>query len=544
MDAFLSGEGLKVNAFAGAGKTSTLVQMADLRNGAGLYIAFNKAIAEEARREFLPSTDCRTTHSVALHAIRASHRFHQNKLFTTLRAKQLATMLDLKEVVVGDELSLSDVQQAHLFLGTVRRFCQSADDEILEDHMPRTGRLLGLPDATRAAVASWGLDEARALWCRMIDAGDELPLGHDGYLKLWALSEPVLEHEYILLDEAQDTNPCVMRVLERQQGQVVYVGDQHQQIYEWRGAVNAMERVQTARSTHLTQSFRFGDAIADAATGVLRTLGESRPVLGNPSAASRVQASGDAGTVLTRTNAAVIAEVIEALERGRKPHIVGGPDEMLRLVGSVYSLVDGRPAAHPDFFGFRNWDEVVAFAETEEGEELRAFVGLVGKHGVASLYRALKSVTLDEAEADLVVSTAHKAKGCEWPSVRIADDFAGVQTKTGALPLEETRLFYVAITRAKERLVVSDQLLRGFQRRRLPLAEGAEASHRAALPERPPTIASVRPTTTPTSASNPSAPPVSMGRGPTPAVEAPAPPPSPAPMPPAKKGWLRRLFGA
>jgi hypothetical protein len=76
----------------------------------------------------------------------------------------------------------------------------------------------------------------------MIDKRDDMPLGHNGYLKAWALTGPMLNTDYILLDEAQDTNPVVLGVLTGQRAQVVYVGDPYQQIYEWRGAVNAMDR--------------------------------------------------------------------------------------------------------------------------------------------------------------------------------------------------------------------------------------------------------------------------------------------------------------
>ena len=40
-----------------------------------------------------------------------------------------------------------------------------------------------------------------------------LPLGHDGYLELWALSNPKAETDYILVDEAQDMNPVLFGVL-------------------------------------------------------------------------------------------------------------------------------------------------------------------------------------------------------------------------------------------------------------------------------------------------------------------------------------------
>jgi hypothetical protein len=47
-----AGGAVKVKAYAGAGKTSTLRMAAELRPRRGLYLAFNKEIANEAARKF------------------------------------------------------------------------------------------------------------------------------------------------------------------------------------------------------------------------------------------------------------------------------------------------------------------------------------------------------------------------------------------------------------------------------------------------------------------------------------------------------------
>ena len=57
---------LAVDAFAGSGKTSTLVEYARARPRARiLYLAFNKSVAADARERFPDNVDCRTTHSLA-----------------------------------------------------------------------------------------------------------------------------------------------------------------------------------------------------------------------------------------------------------------------------------------------------------------------------------------------------------------------------------------------------------------------------------------------------------------------------------------------
>lgn len=96
---------------------------------------------------------------------------------------------------------------------------------------------------------------------------------------------------------------------------------------------------------------------------------------------------------------------------------------MLRMLDDVTRLKRGIPAECAEFFGFRDWSEVVEFAESDEGESLRSFVSIVGAFGEGALIQRLKSVESQESSADLIISTGHKAKGREWESVALHSDF-------------------------------------------------------------------------------------------------------------------------
>jgi hypothetical protein len=463
LERFRSGRPLKINAFAGAGKTTTLQILAGSRSTRGTYLAFNRSIASEAAQKFPRTVDCRTTHSLAWQAVQSAHRFSSGKMNGKLYANQLAETLALTDRTFGGALRLRAVHQAHLLLRTLRSFCQGADPAIGHDHVPQYGRMLGASKPVLDEVRGWAVASSHALWQRMVNHRDPIPLGHDGYLKLWALGRPRLGSQYILLDEAQDTNAVVLGVLADQAAQIVYVGDKYQQIYEWRGAINAMEKIEGCDEVSLTQSFRFGSAIADTATEVLRTLGETETVRGNPAVSSAIAPTGRTKVVLARTNATVVLEVLNAIDAGLRPHVVGGTEELKRLLSDVYELKQGKPAVCPEFFGFTSWADVVVFAETEEGEDIRMFVQLVEKHGEGKLWAAVSGAEGKEENADLILSTAHKAKGREWDSVRLAPDFVssrlnGVDPNAEA----EVRLFYVAMTRAKRLLVVEPELLETF----------------------------------------------------------------------------------
>jgi hypothetical protein len=462
VEAFKTGGSLKINAFAGSGKTSTLQLLAHNASNKGQYLAFNRKIVFDSRGKFPSSVDCATTHSVAFRSLKG--RYLIDKLTRKLSSNELVELLDLKNWRVDRNHVLAARSQAFLILSTVRRFCHGADPEPLLEHVPRHGSLSTAPEAVVYEVARVALEGAKHIWARMQATEDPLPLGHDGYLKVWALSEPRLVADFIMLDEAQDTNPVILDVLKKQAAQMIYVGDRYQQIYEWRGAINAMEEAPASHTVHLTTSFRFGGDIARVSNRVLEMLHAEKRLIGNPNRHSRL---GDVsnGTVLARTNASTITACIEALDAGKKPHLVGGTDELMAMLRGVKDLKDGQPSSVPEFFGFENWQQVLEFVRSGEGEELVTFVNLVEARGEGQLLWALNRV-VDEEECDLVVSTAHKSKGREWSHVKLMDDFLKSLPRRNArgqrsseIDPAELRLLYVALTRAKDTLEIPHSLM-------------------------------------------------------------------------------------
>ena len=75
-----------------------------------------------------------------------------------------------------------------------------------------------------------------------------------------------------MMDEGQDMNPTILDIFNKQDINKIIVGDPNQQIYAFRGAVNALESVEASHTYHLTQSFRFGPAIGLVANTCLERL--------------------------------------------------------------------------------------------------------------------------------------------------------------------------------------------------------------------------------------------------------------------------------
>ena len=156
---------------------------------------------------------------------------------------------------------------------------------------------------------------ARKLWAMMRDPADEVPLEHDAYLKMWHLEGARLPDwaAVLYVDEAQDSNPVTLAILQAQYRPTVWVGDPWQSIYRFRGSVNAMRAI-AAPQRPLSRSWRFGEDLAGIARGILAHTTEP-PALtfrGNPDS-HPARAVRPPCTVLCRTNAGLFEAAIRGL---------------------------------------------------------------------------------------------------------------------------------------------------------------------------------------------------------------------------------------
>ena len=454
---FVSGGNLRIDAYAGTGKTTTLALLARSKPGRALYLAFNRAIAREARERFPAHVKCATTHSIAFRGVRRTLRHPEWKLTEALTPNRILDAFSLPPAVsFHSGVVLERRSYASILQDGLQRFLQSTDVVPRPDHIHRYGVLDTLSTEQFTSFSAQAAEHLGYLWEAMLDRERGLPLGHDGYLKLWALSSPQAQVDYIMVDEAQDLNPVLLGVLGASQSQMVYVGDPFQQIYEWRGAVNAMHQVRTEHRCLLSQSFRFGPEIAAAATIVLRTLGARAPLRGNadiPSHIGRVRPDA----ILARSNAGLIANVIRCVRQGIRCSVLGGTKDLERLLTDVLRIKAGQPAQSSELAGFPSWKDVLSFSAQPEGEALRALVNLVQEHGETRMLQALSACESEEANAQVICSTAHKSKGREWRFVHLDSDFEAGFKRAARLDASqkanatasEARLLYVALTRAK-----------------------------------------------------------------------------------------------
>jgi superfamily I DNA/RNA helicase len=464
---------LVVTAGAGSGKTSTLFAAAQaVREAYGrdvriVVTAFNKDVIADAKNRFGDLAKCQTTHSLAY----ATHGRHYRARMDNNpndRPKGLAAKLGFKgEFAVverpaagrasDDLFVLKTVEAARLISKTVDRFCSSADFDIAEHHIPH---IIDRDHALYEQVTSMILDGATDMWDELQKTdGRKFRFTHDMYRKLWALSQPRIACDVIMLDEAQDTPPVVEAVFRAQEHAMrIAVGDSSQSLYEFTGAVDALRKLKDADPTtvehQLRQSFRFGQKIADLANRwlALPVMRTGMQIVGNPALDSRIAMLTSADAVLCRTNAGAFSVVVTNVMAGRKVALVGNIKGMQSLVFGLKAIQKGQTPRHPDLAVFECWDDVTqAMKEEDADNDLKIAVQIVEAYG-ADKTLAIISSLVAEADADVVVSTAHKSKGRQWNSVKIHDDFAPKVNKDGsAVPVTRAwgNLAYVAVTRAQ-----------------------------------------------------------------------------------------------
>src|ERR1700678_3126998 len=328
ISACAAGYDLVIEAGAGTGKTSTLLMAAASMHGnRGLYLAYSRETADTARTAFPDWVGCVTAHSLAYRAVGWQYAKRLRGQGSRMPAWAVARQLGIgQRRLLRDRLLLAPAHQARVVLGTVERFCFSADERIGGAHVPPVN---GVDPASFAELTWRIVPWAERAWHDIRAVNGALPFRHDHYLKLWQLTRPRIGADYLMFDEAQDANPVIVAVVQDQSGlQKVAVGDSCQAIYGWRGAVDALATWPASMRLQLSCSFRFGSAVAHEANNWLEVLGGPFLLSGSPQIASAVGPVDVPDAIVCRTNAEALVQARLALAAGRRVALAGGGAEV------------------------------------------------------------------------------------------------------------------------------------------------------------------------------------------------------------------------
>lgn len=467
------GETFVLDAPAGSGKSSTAVGMASVIDGKVMYIVFNTEAKRDAEKRFahLPHVEVRTTASLGYRAYMRTHAKRMDfEKSPRVPGKRVAEMENMKDfLTLGPNVTLPPVVLANIATSTLLSFSYSADPVITERHVRKSDLPHGLDDDQIKTVREYIVPIARRIWEKTQHPDSEHWFPQQYAFKLYAMTQPDLHADAVILDEAQDSNPATEFLVKSQNNaQQIIIGDPAQQLYAWRGAVDIMNNFGGKRY-QLTQSFRFGVDIAEEAAKWLAHTGTNITIRGRKTLDSRVSDSGlmRPHAVLCRTNLGCMSTSIEYLKRGRRVGIVGGTKELKSLAFAASKLMKGEKVTYPDKLAtFESWQELVDYSEEPSGGDLKPLVSMIRTYGPGGIIDACNDSLMVDAKRgkpDVLVSTAHKAKGLEWESVQVSTDFASSEPTGQEDPLSgeitpgkigrnDAMLHYVTVTRAKSHL--------------------------------------------------------------------------------------------
>uniref|UniRef100_A0A8C7CW46 F-box DNA helicase 1 n=1 Tax=Oncorhynchus kisutch TaxID=8019 RepID=A0A8C7CW46_ONCKI len=425
---------VKIMAFAGTGKTTTLIRYAQQRpHHHFLYMAFNKSVATQAQRCFPSNVDCRTVHSMAFGAV-----------------GKRSAYLNVKPFSVAWVVTL-----------TLNAYMASADTHITPNHVPNTYKnthgKMTVPDCNAKRMFA---RDAQRIWDKMVALEETREyahhMTHDGYLKLWQLQRPTLDkYDVIFIDEAQDCTPAIMDIMLPQHCGKILVGDPHQQIYTFRGAVNALNLVEHTHLYYLTQSFRFGSEIAYIGATILQVCKKVKKILvggkqdgcvwGKAVDSLRPLTTGLSPgrgklAVLSRTNVSVFDQAVRLTDANPRCRLVfclslfkRAPFSFSRCSLGIKDSFIRRFTQQSlgGYFGLKS------YAKKTEDRELEGKLSMVEKYNsrIPELVERIYGCTERQAQnADFILGTVHKSKGLEFDTVVITDDFAKVPCAAHNLP--------------------------------------------------------------------------------------------------------------
>lgn len=493
-------------ARAGCGKTSTLLALVNFLVSAGkgnIFIgAFNKPIAEEIKAKLAKTgvgwkqAKAGTMHGagfgawckMAPHATVEGHKLLHILDAIAEQGEPRKIEVEIYGAFVAKAVSLAK-QRAFGVLSQIEDRGKWFD---LFDHFGLEEDLAENADMDRALDLCIEVYRLSLSQCKQVIDYDDMILAPLYFkARFW-------QHDWILIDESQDTNPArralALAMLKPTTGRLVAVGDPAQAIYGFTGAdSDSMEIIQrqlNAAELPLNTTYRCPKAIVRLAQSWVKDInaadnapeGIVRNVYAKPTneteadAAFALEVFNKEDAILCRNTKPLVELAYSLLRRGIACHVEGreigqGLVKIIRkwqvknISTLLASLADWRDAEVQKWLA--KGKEAKAEAVADQCETIQILAERLmeeGKTRVDDLIGYINGLFTDtEIGQDgkprikaLTLSTVHKSKGREWDRVYLLGRNKYMPSKWARKDWQmeqENNLCYVAVTRAKQELI-------------------------------------------------------------------------------------------
>lgn len=461
-------DNLVVVARAGTGKTTTIVQAIEYApQNKILLAAFNKKIAEELKTRLKnPRAEAKTLHSIGFGFVRS--KFPKVRLDED-RGIRLAAKATLAVLSEQNDFFATQVKR---LASVAKGACPDPTFDVLADLAyefdldPEEGESWTINNLTRAARLAMDMAAVLDKDCT-IDFDDMVFVPVRNKLMTG-------RYDLVVIDEAQDMNAAQLELAQgvaKKNGKIVVVGDDRQAIYGFRGAdsnsIARLHKALDANELKLTTTYRCPKLVVDAARKLVpdfhsapnAQLGE----IGSIDFSKLHEVVKPGNFVLSRKNAALVKICLRLLRHNVRA-MVEGKDVGKHLLGMIKkvggSSIENLLSRVNDYVQRQKVRLTAAKKSSAEKkieflEDQSECLSVLAEDcaTVSDLVRKIEALFTEtpEGKASYVIcSSVHKAKGLESDVVFIAQEtlYPG-----GRSNIEEENIEYVAITRARRRLV-------------------------------------------------------------------------------------------
>ena len=467
-------ENILIEAFAGAGKTSTLVEAIKLLpkdNISIMFLAFNKHIQEELKTKLPEHVRTYTSHGLGLSALK-------RKYGDKIKMDEFKIDKIIKKKSSGWDLNseFKSIEKKNKYLGNIKKLVNLCKLTMTLNvkYVPFVAEKYNIDiKSTR--------DIKRVL--KVLDAStqDRSTFDFTDMVYLPAIDPSIwmFPQDYVVVDECQDLNRCQIRLIEKSlrkdkvfkkvTGRLIGVGDVFQSIYGFNGADDKsfdwFRKFPNTKILPLSYSFRCSKNVIKRANVIVPNI---KALDDAPDGIVRdgdvVNEANDGDFILCRTTKPLVKLYFTFLLKNKKAMIKGSDIgvHLIELIGKTKDIGDLISFWNVEMLVYRkelrksgilNPLEHSGYVALDDKVSTLLFLGRLS-NSIEDLISKIKMIFSDKISG-IMLSTVHKVKGLEADRVFI------VRPDLMPLPFnnkqwqikQEKNLEYVAITRAKNELI-------------------------------------------------------------------------------------------
>lgn len=443
-----------VNAGAGTGKTTTIVESSNLiGDRSAAFLAFNKKIAEDLATKLPEGVVAKTFHAFGFAAIRSAgiktkvNNYKLNNVIKDLLGADyyFAPLKKLVSLVKGSLIDGTDIKAINNLIGEYDiNFESQREEDIAIQSIPAI--------LTLCKTQTHIIDFDDMIWLPLVN------------------NYPFPNYDILFVDEAQDFNESQREMIARcvNGGRFIIVGDKNQAIYGFRGAdsnsINLFRQRLLKGDREISEfplsiSWRCPLSVVREANRYVKDFTAPDSAIEGAVVVNAAFTPQRNDMVLCRYNAPLVTAFYDLISQGKSAYILGR-DMTKGLIIAVQKVSRNNNMGVDEFKALFNQDFTHNHSRLMEQGKKNQALALEDKRDcinifvnkattVGGIIEEIKRVFDGSDKGEIMLSTVHKAKGLEADNVYI------LATERMPHPMggkEENNICYVAITRSKKNL--------------------------------------------------------------------------------------------